>query len=167
MTAKPIATAPASAAYVRSSRDRKHNPQTSVSSRKSLQSSGAHRAGHRRTQALQAHRPSMRKNHAQLLFPRRSRSRLHLDQIRPLRLGRDLAADFKERFSLALDEEGLNASHQIVVVAPEIDESTSRIVNYLNDRDIPINVPVLEQQRDGLAVDRRGLIGAARHWTAR
>ena len=60
-------------------------------------------------------------------------------------LGRDLAADFKERFSLALDEEALNASHQIVVVASEIDESTSRIVNYLNDRDIPINVPVLEQ----------------------
>ena len=60
-------------------------------------------------------------------------------------LGRDLAADFKERFSLALDEEALNASHQIVVVASEIDESTSRIVNYLNDRDIPINVPLLEQ----------------------
>jgi len=75
-----------------------------------------------------------------------------------LALGRDLAADLKERFSLALDEEALNASHQIVVVASEIDESTSRIVNYLNDRDIPINVPVLEQQRDGLAVDRRGLL---------
>lgn len=54
--------------------------------------------------------------------------------------GRDLAADFQARFGTALDEEALNASHQIVVVASSLDESSTRIVKYLNDRDIAINV---------------------------
>ena len=39
-----------------------------------------------------------------------------------------------------LDEDTLNASHQIIVVAAELDDSTERIVGYLNDRDVPINV---------------------------
>ncbi|MGC3971766.1 MAG: endonuclease NucS [Pirellulales bacterium] len=54
--------------------------------------------------------------------------------------GRSLADDFKARFGLALDEESLNASHQIIVVASSLDDSTERIVAYLNKRDIPINV---------------------------
>lgn len=54
--------------------------------------------------------------------------------------GRDLATDFQARFGQPLDEEELNASHQIVIVAASIDESTARIVSYLNDRDIAINV---------------------------
>jgi len=54
--------------------------------------------------------------------------------------GRDLGADFKTRFGAALDEETLNANHQIVIVADTIDESTTRIVNYLNERDIAINI---------------------------
>jgi hypothetical protein len=52
----------------------------------------------------------------------------------------DLGADFQARFGLPLEEEMLNASHQIVVVAASIDDSTARIVRYLNDRDIPINI---------------------------
>ena len=57
-----------------------------------------------------------------------------------LRPGRDLAADFKARFAQDLDEDELNASHQIVIVAGALDESSERIVGYLNKRDIAINV---------------------------
>jgi hypothetical protein len=39
-----------------------------------------------------------------------------------------------------LDEDELNQSHQIVLVASELDASTERIVGYLNERDIAINV---------------------------
>ena len=53
---------------------------------------------------------------------------------------RSLAQDFRQRFGHDLDEEALNQSHQIVVVASSLDDSTERIINYLNDRDVPINV---------------------------
>lgn len=52
----------------------------------------------------------------------------------------DLAADFHGHFSVELDEDALNQSHQIIIVAESIDSSTERIVDYLNERDIPINV---------------------------
>lgn len=51
-----------------------------------------------------------------------------------------LAVDFKLRFGTALDEESFNQSHQIIIVASSLDESSERIVNYLNERDIAINV---------------------------
>ena len=54
--------------------------------------------------------------------------------------GRDLAEDFKARFRTELDEESLNQAHKIVVVAASLDASTERIVQYLNERDIAINV---------------------------
>mgnify|MGYP001824614829 CR=1 FL=1 len=54
--------------------------------------------------------------------------------------GRDLSADFLAKFGQELDEDDLNQSHQIIVVAAELDASTERIVAYLNDRDVPINV---------------------------
>ncbi len=54
--------------------------------------------------------------------------------------GRDLAADFQARFGQSLDEETLNESHQIVIVAASLDDSSERIVGYLNKRDIAINV---------------------------
>ena len=53
---------------------------------------------------------------------------------------RNFAQDFRDRFGLPLDEEALNSSHQIVVVAASLDASTERIVNYLNNWDVPINV---------------------------
>ena len=53
--------------------------------------------------------------------------------------GRDLATDFQARFGAPLDDD-LNASHQIVIVAASLDESSARIVKYLNERDVPINV---------------------------
>lgn len=54
--------------------------------------------------------------------------------------GRDLGADFLARFGQRLDEDTLNDSHQIVIVASSLDDSSERIVNYLNKRDIAINV---------------------------
>ncbi|MEX2157782.1 MAG: nuclease [Dehalococcoidia bacterium] len=54
--------------------------------------------------------------------------------------GRSLADDFRSRFGHELDEDSLNQSHQIIVVAASLDASTERIVAYLSDRDIPINV---------------------------
>lgn len=54
--------------------------------------------------------------------------------------GRDLAADFLARFGQPLDEDTLNDSHQIVIVAAALDDSSERIVGYLNKRDIAINV---------------------------
>lgn len=54
--------------------------------------------------------------------------------------GRSLAGDFRQRFGQNLDDDSLNGSHQIVIVASSLDESSERIVNYLNERDIAINV---------------------------
>jgi hypothetical protein len=54
--------------------------------------------------------------------------------------GRDLAYDFQVRFGTALDAVELNASHQIVIVASSLDASSERVVQYLNDRDIAINI---------------------------
>jgi hypothetical protein len=53
---------------------------------------------------------------------------------------RDLAADFLGRFGQPLDEETLNDSHQIVIVATHLDDSSERIVKYLGDKGIAINV---------------------------
>jgi hypothetical protein len=54
--------------------------------------------------------------------------------------GGNLDAAFQQHFGSALDEDSLNQSHQIIIVAAELDDSTERIVNYLNARDIAINV---------------------------
>ncbi|MCG2583515.1 endonuclease NucS domain-containing protein [Massilia sp. TS11] len=56
------------------------------------------------------------------------------------RPGEDLAAVFQKKFGTPLDEESLNQSHQIVIVAAELDPSSERIVAYLAERDIAINV---------------------------
>lgn len=53
--------------------------------------------------------------------------------------GGDLAQAFRQRFGVLLDEATLNQSHQIVIVAAQLDASSERIVGYLNKRDIPIN----------------------------
>ncbi len=66
--------------------------------------------------------------------------------------GGSLGDAFRARFGAELDEETLNESHQIVVVAAHIDDSTTRIIRYLSDRDIAINV--LCFQVFGLGEDR-------------
>lgn len=62
---------------------------------------------------------------------------------------KDLASEFRARFGADLDEDTLNGSHQIVVVAAELDDSTERIVAYLSDRGIPINVLFFQVFADG------------------
>lgn len=52
----------------------------------------------------------------------------------------NLSDAFQNRFGLPLDEDNLNSSHQIVIVASSLDSGSERIVGYLNQRDIPINV---------------------------
>lgn len=54
--------------------------------------------------------------------------------------GKSLEGEFRHRFGQALDEDTLNQSHQIIVVAGSLDDSSERIVAYLSERDIPINV---------------------------
>jgi hypothetical protein len=54
--------------------------------------------------------------------------------------GGNLDEAFKQHFGSELDEETLNESHQIILVAAELDDATERIIKYLNDRDIAINV---------------------------
>jgi hypothetical protein len=54
--------------------------------------------------------------------------------------GGNLGDAFKLHFGAELDEETLNESHQIILVAAELDDSTERIITYLNARDIAINV---------------------------
>jgi hypothetical protein len=54
--------------------------------------------------------------------------------------GHDLANDAKTKFGQALDTSNLNQTHQIIIVATELDETSERIIKYLNARGIGINV---------------------------
>ena len=54
--------------------------------------------------------------------------------------GEDLAVAFESRFGQPLPEDELNAGHSIVIVASELDAASERIVQYLADRDVPVNV---------------------------
>jgi hypothetical protein len=54
--------------------------------------------------------------------------------------GRSLRDDFRGRFHRELEDNELNQSHQLVVVAGSLDPSSERIVGYLNRRGIAINV---------------------------
>lgn len=65
------------------------------------------------------------------------------------RPGRSLAEDFAARFGRTLDDETLNHSHEIVIVAASLDASSERIVGYLSRRDIPINVLCFQVFRHG------------------
>lgn len=56
---------------------------------------------------------------------------------------------FQQRFGIELDEEQLDGSHQIVIVAAVLDASTERIVQYLSDKDVPINVVFFQVFQDG------------------
>jgi uncharacterized protein YeaO (DUF488 family) len=74
--------------------------------------------------------------------------------------GGNLAHDFKARFGGELDEDSLNDAHQIILVAAKLDDSTERIIKYLNDRDIAINVIFFQVFRSGeqLLLSRAWLI---------
>lgn len=61
-----------------------------------------------------------------------------------------LDAAFHTRFGLPLSDVELNESHQMVIVASELDASTERIINYLNDRHgVGINAVFFSAFSDG------------------
>lgn len=62
---------------------------------------------------------------------------------------KSLSDAFKQHFGAELDEDTLNASHQIILVAAELDDSTERIITYLNARDIAINVLFFQVFQNG------------------
>jgi hypothetical protein len=74
--------------------------------------------------------------------------------------GGDLGEAFRKRFDSTLDEETLNEAHQIVLVATQLDPSSERIIKYLNDRDIAINVVFFQvfQHGSDLLLSRAWLI---------
>jgi len=63
--------------------------------------------------------------------------------------GGSLDQAYAERFGSKLEEDDLNQTHQMLVVAAELDPSTERIVSYLSDMDIPINVLFFKVFKDG------------------
>jgi len=66
-----------------------------------------------------------------------------------LKTSKTLDEAFLEKFGVQIDEEELNNSHQILVVASELDSSTERIVEYLSDLDIAINITYFQIFKDG------------------
>lgn len=74
--------------------------------------------------------------------------------------GRSLDEDFRQRFGQPLDEDTLNENHQIIIVAGSLDPSTERIVAYLSERNIPINVLCFQvfTQGDDMFLSRAWLL---------
>ena len=63
--------------------------------------------------------------------------------------GRGGACPPSQALPVALDEEQLNGSHQILIVASSLDASTERIVSYLNRVNLAISVIFFRVFRDG------------------
>lgn len=63
--------------------------------------------------------------------------------------GKNLKEAFQNKFHIELEEENLNQSHQMVIVAAELDDATERIINYLSERGIAINAVFFEVFSDG------------------
>ncbi len=55
----------------------------------------------------------------------------------------------RSKFGTSVTEDDINQTHQIVVVGSELDSSTERIVQYLSDKNIPINVLFFRVFSDG------------------
>lgn len=56
-----------------------------------------------------------------------------------LKSGKTLDAAFHEKFGFKLEDENVNTSHQIIIVASDLDTSTERIISYLDSSNVPIN----------------------------
>jgi len=56
---------------------------------------------------------------------------------------------FLEKFGSRLDDNDLNSSHQVVIVSSELDSSSERIVQYLSNSNVPLNVVFFRVFRDG------------------
>ena len=62
--------------------------------------------------------------------------------------GHTFAEAFRARFDQDLPE-GVNDSHQLIIVASTLDAATERIVNYVADHDLPLNVVFFQYFKDG------------------
>jgi hypothetical protein len=62
--------------------------------------------------------------------------------------GGDFEDALKDAFGEAVPDE-LNANHQLIIVASELDTSTERIVDYLTTFEVPINVVFFRYIKDG------------------
>ena len=60
---------------------------------------------------------------------------------------RGLDSAFRERFEKSLPDE-LNREHRSLIVAESMDASTERIVRYLSDMNVPINVATIQHFKD-------------------
>ncbi|MDO9519300.1 MAG: endonuclease NucS [Pseudohongiella sp.] len=57
---------------------------------------------------------------------------------------------FRAKFGVFPTEEDINSSHQMLIVAAQLDASTERIINYLNDKaSIPVNAVFFSVFQDG------------------
>ena len=77
---------------------------------------------------------------------------LSRDDIFALSLRQNIAVPLEEAFERKFGEElphSLNESHRSLIVAESMDESTERIVRYLSDLDVPINVATVQHFRTG------------------
>lgn len=73
---------------------------------------------------------------------------LSLDRIASIAGGpAALALAFQERFERPLPDE-LNLGHRSLIVAESMDSSTERIVRYLSDMNVPINVATIQHFKD-------------------
>jgi hypothetical protein len=72
--------------------------------------------------------------------------------------GANLQEDFEARFGSEWDDESLSSNHQLVLVASELDSASERIVSYLAEKGLNINVFFFQVFDDG---DRQYL---ARSW---
>jgi len=72
-----------------------------------------------------------------------------LSKHRVDRAGRSLDEEFTEHFSGAAVPEVLNESHELLIVATELDDSTERIINYLTGYGVAINAVFFRFFRDG------------------
>lgn len=76
---------------------------------------------------------------------------------------RSLETDFRDRFGHKLVEDEINNTHQLVIVAAELDTRTERIVRYLEGWEVPINVLFFQvfSHRDERLLSRTWLIDPA------
>ena len=63
-----------------------------------------------------------------------------MQTYKPNKETKSLDEVFKEKFNYSLEEDDLNADHQVVIVASSLDSSTERIISYLADSGISINI---------------------------
>lgn len=77
---------------------------------------------------------------------------LSLDRIRDIadgysKLGSSLEDAFASRFDRPLPDT-LNVNHRSLIVAEQMDDSTERIVRYLSDMNVPVNIATVQHFKD-------------------